>query len=686
MQLANFLIEEAKRQGLDPNLALRVMKAESGGNPNALSPKGAYGPMQLMPRTAKEMGVDINDPYDNIRGGIKYLKRQRDAFGDDRLALAAYNAGAGAVKKYGGVPPYQETQKYVNKIAGGNMPRSGFNGADIFGTTSQKKEDKGGFNGADIFGDMTVKAEAAPEIKPEAKISPTPLEPKPAISKESWSLLNSPIGGIIRGLRDIPDAGAQLITRGLEAVAPAGSDFEKWAKAQREEVEGINKEAEREYKEDWRKGGVEGIDWGRLGGNILGGGAAAKALTLNPATLGGGVASGVLGGALNPVYDSKDFASEKTTQALLGGVGGAAGSALGALGSRLIKPIRSEIDEGGRLAREAANRLGVTLTPGQETGNQTLLSVERLLSKIPGSSGSMQKILKSNEKIINKAAARTIGESVDNLAETVMSASKKRLGDTFEDLSERSKVIFNSDFMKNLIKIDANNKELGSFASSEIDTLVDKGLELASRNQLAGPAYQKIRSKLTEDATNAFKAGNSDYGRALKSVRNSLDGLAKEGLSDADKAAWDTVRREYANFKTLSSPRVIEAGNVKPGPLTSELRRQGPDQFATGAHPSPLIDIARLHEGLKSTVVPSSNTSELGLMQSIMFGNPIVAGKTLGIANLLQKAMFSPAGRAYLNKGLLPYSFGAEQALRGTGALGGAGLLNSQMYPQMQGN
>lgn len=111
----------AKEEGVDPKLIKAMMKQESAGNSGAISNKGAGGLMQLMPATAKALGVqDRFDPEQNIRGGTKYIAQQLKAFnGDVKLALAAYNAGPGAVKKYGGnVPPYKETQNYVAKIMG----------------------------------------------------------------------------------------------------------------------------------------------------------------------------------------------------------------------------------------------------------------------------------------------------------------------------------------------------------------------------------------------------------------------------------------------------------------------------------------------------------------------------------------------------------------------------------------
>lgn len=115
--IEDLITQTAYAYGVDPELVKAIAIAESDMNQDEISPVGAIGVMQLMPETAAGLGVDPYDTNENIAGGTKYLKQMLDTFdGDVPLAVAAYNAGPGAVKKYGGIPPYSETKNYVGRV------------------------------------------------------------------------------------------------------------------------------------------------------------------------------------------------------------------------------------------------------------------------------------------------------------------------------------------------------------------------------------------------------------------------------------------------------------------------------------------------------------------------------------------------------------------------------------------
>ena len=116
-ELTRVIHSAAQKYAVDPKLVSAVAEVESGGDQNAVSPAGAVGVMQLMPDTAAGLGINPYDMKSNVEGGAKYLREMLDTFdGDVKKAVAAYNAGPNAVKAYGGVPPYAETQNYVTSV------------------------------------------------------------------------------------------------------------------------------------------------------------------------------------------------------------------------------------------------------------------------------------------------------------------------------------------------------------------------------------------------------------------------------------------------------------------------------------------------------------------------------------------------------------------------------------------
>tara|TARA_R110002126_G_scaffold104541_1_gene238366 strand:- start:315 stop:1055 length:741 start_codon:yes stop_codon:yes gene_type:complete len=172
----------ALEQGIDPELALRVMYEESKGNQSAGSEKGARGLMQLMPGTAEELGVDINDALDNYTGGLKYLKQMTNQFGLE-VGLAAYNAGPGNVEEYQGVPPFKETQNYLRIIA---EPFTGISVEGLINTGSENFMMKPPvFNEEDVARGRGVRPlPRPPEIEFSAPLTSLRPQARPALEPE----------------------------------------------------------------------------------------------------------------------------------------------------------------------------------------------------------------------------------------------------------------------------------------------------------------------------------------------------------------------------------------------------------------------------------------------------------------------------------------------------------------------
>lgn len=153
----------ALRHGISPLLVAAIIEAESEFNPRAVSRKGARGLMQLMPETASSLSVhDSFDPYENIAGGVRHLRRLLDRFhGNVPLAVAAYNAGEQKVIDYGGVPPYRETRRYVSKI----LRRINYRGVAVVYSNSKPRV-------------VTTASAMKPEIRPAVYVSPPRPEPR----------------------------------------------------------------------------------------------------------------------------------------------------------------------------------------------------------------------------------------------------------------------------------------------------------------------------------------------------------------------------------------------------------------------------------------------------------------------------------------------------------------------------
>ncbi len=389
--------------------------------------------------------------------------------------------------------------------------------------------------------------------------------------------------------------------------------------------------------------------------------------------LGTSMLAGALPGALE--YGS---AAERGTRGVLGAAGGLLGAGAGGLVTRALKPGQSLLNATGQEAVQAGERMGMNLTAGMTTGNRAMQQLEAVLARTPGASGYMQGIEQTNNAALNRAAATAMGETGDEITQGTFAAARARTGGEFQRLAGKTTVGLGDDFVNALAKVEGANKQLGAFASPEINTLVDKGLDLAVSGHLAGSAYQTLRSRLSARAADAFGNGNSEVGTALKALRDGLDESARAGMSAADREAWDVARKQWANMRVLEKGKVVEGGNVSAARTASALQQANPVLYKGGQLDTPLADIARIGEVFKP--IANSGSPERIAMHNMMFGNPITGVPVTGAAYLARLAYMNPATQRYLTHELFNLSPRAIQSGQVAGGLlGGAGP-NAALY------
>ena len=375
---------------------------------------------------------------------------------------------------------------------------------------------------------------------------------------------------------------------------------------------------------------------------------------------GAGYGGAMLAGAL-PELLSYGTGQEVLARGAVGAAGGAAGRAIGGAVSSLLKPAGTGVNPNSA-AIEAANRIGFKPMAGQATQNQAMLNMENYLARSPGSSGTMQALNEANKLALNRAAAKSVGQTAEDVGQGTMSASQDAIGSSFKRLQEVTAPKLGDDFVGSLVKIEAANAARGPFRDPAIDSLLEKAMDLAAKGNLSGTAYKEIRTELSNQSTKAFKAGDATLGQAVKSVRAALDSAAEQSLSKADQEAWRVAREQWGNWKVLTKGLVSEAGDVSPARVAAQLRQQGPG-FRTGALQGPLADVGRIGEGMKGAANPNSGN----LPQMMIYGDPVTGGPLAAGNFLMSKAYTNPVFQRYLRQGLLDVGPSGDIALRSLG-------------------
>lgn len=478
-------------------------------------------------------------------------------------------------------------------------------------------------------------------------------------------ILNSPVGGVIRGLRDIPDAGAQLLTRGLEAVSPAGSGMEQFFKSERQRVEDINRQAELDYQKNFRQGQMRQgeIDVGRVGGNILG--------TLIPTTgviglLGAasapvraGAISGAVSGALQPIaatpnMTNPEFFAQKVEQTGAGtAFGGLAGygadklskalfgnrpppvagqpstagaqvnvtttpTATGTGGGSTLGAVGADTSAGLTAAQQAiltrGKDMGFRTTPGQETGSRSLQQMEARMESSPFTSGPFNTLKAENQKILNRSTAQAIGVNADELSNPQLAQAQRQISSVYRQVASPEVKRLDGNTIKTGIDILDNAFEGLTTQPLKSNIFVKQLEDLAAKGEASGNQLQTLSSKIGKRAKNEMTTamGDRELGSALFQMKEIIDDALAQGLSAEQQAAFQTARANYRNLMTIRSNQGVvnpSTGNVSGLNLASALTRKDPQGFVFGSNQTPMYEAARFAQAFKPIVGDSGTAT-----------------------------------------------------------------------------
>jgi hypothetical protein len=517
---------------------------------------------------------------------------------------------------------------------------------------------------------------------PAAAPAPAPATVGKAPESFESKVMNSPVGGVIRGLRDIPDAGAQLLTRGLEAIAPAGSSLEQFAQSERRRVEDINRQAELDYQRNWRQGQMRQgeIDVGRVGGNIAGtlipSTAAVRVLGATTAPVRAGAITGAIGGASQPVATTQgmtnpEFFAQKVEQTGAGtAFGGLAGYGADKLSKMLFgarppaAPMLGQPGVGGAqvnvtttptatvsgggitpgvvgpdpsagltAAQQAilgrGKEMGFRTTPGQETGSRSLQQMEARMQSSPFTSGPFNTLTDANQKILNQATAKGIGVDATELSNPILFKAQRQISNVYNKVGTPEVRKLDGNTIQNGIELVDNAFEGLTTQPFRSNIFVKQLQDLAVKGEATGNQLQTLSSKIGKRAKNEMTTamGDRELGSALFQIKEMVDDALAQGLSAAEKAEFQAARVNYRNLMTIRSNQGVvnpSTGNVSGLNLASALTRKDPQGFVFGSNQTPMYEAARFAQAFKPIVGDSgtaTRTMELSPL-SMMLAAP----------------------------------------------------------------
>lgn len=668
-----FAAQEAERQGVPLSLVQGVVDTESGGAFNAIGPKTksgdrAYGPMQLMGATAKDLGVNRMDWKDNIRGGVKYLSQLSQQFQDPSLVMAAYNAGPGNVQKYGGIPPFKETQNYVQKVQ--NFMSKSTTDDDFvpFGQEATTKATPKSVAADDFVPLVGTQQAPKTQVAPSttdlmASVRQQAFQPKSQFQQDVAASFN-PLD-VLRG----KTTGGQLIFGAADLMAKGiTGGLSKLGFS--DEYLGIDRNKPQPVAQP-----TQSI------GDILKG--TAKVATERPGLLVGGMATGLLDPAnlLLPGAIQKSIVSATPTAvaqavprtvALAQNV--AAGGTTAALSSAAqqqattgtINPaqVMNEAAVGGlltaptatvsalttpkapanltqaQLVAERAIAEGATLPPTQV--NPTLLN--RALEGFSGKQQTGQVASIKNQEVVNAQARKALNLPEDTvITPQVLQDYRNVKGQAYEALKSNNTYYADKQFITDINKRTADLQKLSNTTdvSSELNVL--NGLKQMNFDGV-GLVEQMKRLKFDGEANAiSMDPAKKSLGQAQKFAAKQLEDLAERNLKNFNQpdvmSNFKQARQDIAKSYTIEKSLNAVTGDVSGAKL-------GQRAAAGKIVPSELQALA---DAAAAYPTAFQNTARIGSVPGISpldAGAAAIAAASSGNASLLGTVMGRPVVRA----------------------------------------
>lgn len=640
-QVLAYAAQEAERQGVPVDLVQNMVRAESGGDINVVSPKGAVGPMQLMPATAKDLGVNPNNWQQNVQGGVKYIGQMLAQFEDPRLAVAAYNAGPGNVQKHGGVPPFKETQNYVNKVVGMENKDEDF---VPFGKGVTPKADA-----ATKDEDFVPFAASAPKAQQQSFIGDVQTGVTQAIKG------GTPTASAVMGSIDMLSS---LINKGLTAAGMNVGPNSAQAELNRRATESAA-QPKRTIGETLSAVGDVALN---RPGLLLGSlavpdptsvflpakiaGATEKALTTAGAAPRIAERAGQVAGA----------AGTGVTQAALGQVGAPnadqfitdAGLSVLTAPLAAVGGARTPVQKGTPLTQnqiiaQRAIDQGIALPPSQVAPDS---SIARILEGASGQSKTAQLASLKNQEVINKKARQTLGLPEDTpITPQTLKSYRDDQGVVY-DAVKSNNYYADGKFLNNVnSEIERLNKLKGVNTSDEIATL-----QSIKELQFDGNSLVEIVKRLREDANSNLMptatAANKQLGKAQKFASNQLEDMIERTLERTKGSSdllsqFKTARENIAKSYTIEKATNLVTGDVSGAALGARAK-------AGKIVPSELRDVAN---AAAAYPLAFQNVSRMPSPQAFT-GSDIVTGIGTAAATgqplAAAAAAARPAGRSAL--------------------------------------